>query len=194
MPLYNEKVPIAIVGIGFPMFVANMYAHRLIDDDTSRIMKLSTIGAELNTLQHFGHNSRVISIRGRINLAIGDGTSSSKNFLINGTGGDIAKIESLLTGIKLLKETKSAILVLMNHSVCYGVIEKFKIIDDREYPTSFDYEIEIIEKDLFGLKFSAITQRIFTGLIGRTVASADRKELVSSETVIPRFTERDEGV
>lgn len=184
MPLYIEKVPITIVGMGFPMFIGNMYAHRLVDDDTSRIMLLSTVGAELNTLQHFGHNSRKITIRGRINLTVGDTTFSRANPFVSGLFGSV---EPILTGLRMLKESKSAVLVIMNHGLCYGVINKITLVDDSEFPTSFDYDVEIIEKDLFGLKFTAITQRILSGLIAQVQTSLDRTRFIAPETVIPNI-------
>jgi len=177
MPLYINKQPITIIGLGTPFLIPNLYAHRIIDDDTSRIMLLSTIGGELNTLQHFGHNSRKISIRGRINLA----TSA----LLKG----IATVDTILTGLRLLKETKSAILVIMNHGLCYGVIDKLTISDDRDYPTSFDYELSIIEKDFFGMRFSAISQRILSGLIGATTRNIVRANLVKPGEAIPDFSD-----
>lgn len=186
MPLYIEKAPITIVGMGTPMLIANMLAHRLVDDDSSRIMQLSTIGAELNTLQHFGHNSRKISIRGRINLTVASSVKNNFNPFIGGGG---ANIELLLTGLRILKETKSAVLVIMNHGICYGIIKDIRIIDDREYPTSFDYEVEIIEKDLYGLKISAISQRILSGIVNTISTSLDRKRFVAGETVIPSIAD-----
>jgi len=104
MPLHIEKAPIMIVGMGVPFFIGNMLAHRLTDDDTSRIMLLSTVGAELNTLQHFGHNSRRITIRGRINLITGDGLRNN----YDGFAGGLS-IQSILTGLRMLKETKSPV-------------------------------------------------------------------------------------
>jgi len=188
MPLYIEKVPITIVGMGFPMFIGNMYAHRLIDDDTSRIMLLSTVGAELNTLQHFGHNSRKITIRGRINLTTGDTANSRAHPIASGFFGSV---EPILTGLRMLKESKSAVLVIMNHGLCYGVINKITLVDDSEYPTSFDYDTEIIEKDLYGLKFSAATQRILSGLIAQVQTSLNRTRFVEPDVVIPAIV--DEG-
>jgi len=188
MPLYIEKAPIMIIGIGTPLPIFNMLAHRLVDDDTSRIMILSTVGAELNTLQHFGHNSRKITIRGRINLVTGDGQGNNYNPFQGGL-----TVESVLTGLKVLKETKSAVLVIMNHSICYGVISKIRTIDDREYPTSFDYECEIIEKDLYGLKVSAIAQRILSGLVGRGLVNIGSRRLVERDTVIPSFADFNRG-
>ena len=186
MPLHIEKAPIVIVGMGTPMLIGNMLAHRLVDDDTSRIMLLSTVGAELNTLQHFGHNSRKISIRGRINLTLADDKRNTFNPFI---GGSRFGVETILTGLKILKETKSAVLVIMNHSICYGIISHIRTIDDREYPTSFDYECEIIEKDLYGLKVSAIAQRILSGIVARITTDADRKRFVEPESVIPDFSD-----
>lgn len=184
MPLYIEKAPIMVIGMGTPIPIFNMLAHRVVDDDTSRIMKLSTVGAELNTIQHFGHNSRVISIRGRINLVTGDGERNTYNPFVGGLA-----IETLLTGLKILKETKSAVLVIMNHSICYGVIEKIRTIDDMEFPTAFDYEVEIVEKDLYGLKVSAIAQRILSGIVARIVTDRDRKRFVEADTVVPSFSD-----
>jgi len=180
MPLYIEKAPITIVGMGMPMLIGNMLAHRLTDDDTSRIMLLSTVGAELNTQQHFGHNSRRITIRGRINLVTGDGQRNSYGLFV---GGVVA--ETILTGLRILKETKSAVLVIMNHGLCYGTIQKIRIIDDKDYPTSFDYEVEIIEKDLYGLKLSALTQRILVGMIAQVTTSVNRDRFVQPDTVVP---------
>jgi len=189
MPLYIKKQPITIIGMGMPILIRNLHAHRIVDEDTSRIILLSTIGAELNTAQHFGHNSRKITIRGRINLTTVEGSLFQLNPFAGSAG--INSVEAILTGLKFLKETKSAILLIMNHSVCYGVIDKIIITDDREYPTSLDYECHIIEKDLFGLRFSAISQRILSGLLG-TFASAnpffEKTRLTPSETVIPKFT------
>ncbi len=183
MPLYIEKKPIILVGMGFPIFIGNMYAHRVIDDDTSRIMILSTVGAELNTLQHFGHNSRKITIRGRFNLILSDTSLFSA---------ETVRLEKLLTGIKILKETKSAVLLLMNHSLCYGIIKDFRIIDDRDYPTSFDYEMLVIEKDLFGLKFSATAQALFSRFITPIINDRfDNSQFVSQTTIIPQFTDID---
>lgn len=192
MPLYIEKTPITIVGTaGFlPIFIGNILAHRLVDEDTSRIMLLSTVGAELNTLQHFGHNSRKINIRGRINLTTGD-NQFVWNIRLPALQG-VVSVELLLTGLKLLKETKSAVLVIMNHSICYGVISKIVITDDREYPTSFDYELEIIEKDFYGLKFSAMTQRLISGLISQVVTTTEynRERFIRGERTIPNFTDQ----
>ncbi len=185
MPLYIKKQPITIIGMGTPFIIPNLNAHRIVDDDTSRIILLSTIGAELNTAQHFGHNSRKITIRGRINLVTGEGLISQINPFTNS---GIA-VDSILTGLKYLKETKSAILLIMNHSVCYGIIDKITITDDREYPTAFDYECHIIEKDLFGLKFSAIAQRVLSGLLGIVTSTLNRARLVKPDTVIPAFVD-----
>jgi len=179
MPLYIEKAPIMIIGMGVPLVISNLLAHRVVDEDTSRIMLLSTIGAELNTLQHFGHNSRKISIRGRINLA----TSS---FV------DWSTAESILIGLKMLKETKSAVLVIMNHSVCYGVISKIVIVDDKDLPTAFDYELEIIEKDMYGLRFSAVSQRLLSFAVSNIRTSIPFGRFVDSTTSIPSFIDRGE--
>lgn len=184
MPLYIEKAPIMIIGIGTPIPIFNMLAHRVVDDDTSRIMLLSTVGAELNTLQHFGHNSRKITIRGRINLVTGDGRGTNFGSFWGGL-----TIDSILTGLKVLKETKSAVLVIMNHSICYGVISKIRTIDDREYPTSFDYECEIIEKDLYGLKISAMAQRLLSGMVAWATTSVDKRRFTERDTVIPSFSD-----
>ncbi len=183
MPSYIEKTVITIVGTGTPMWISNMFAHRVIDDDTSRIMLLSTIGGELNHLQHFGHNSRVITITGRINLSMDSDFRKVRNVLA------LKSPEALITGLKLLKETKSGVLVIMNHSICYGVIRDFKIIDDEEYPTSFDYECVIIEKDLFGLKFSAISQRIFSVFMEQR--APNKRIIVDSGKIIPSFVTDD---
>lgn len=184
MPLYIEKAPIMVIGMGTPIPIFNMLAHRLVDDDSSRIMKLSTVGAELNTIQHFGHNSRIITIRGRINLTTGDGERNTYNPFLGGLA-----IETLLTGLKILKETKSAVLVIMNHSICYGVIENIKTTDDREYPTVFDYEVKIVEKDLYGLKVSALAQRVLSGLVAQILTDSDPRRFVEGESVIPNFSD-----
>ena len=182
--LYIEKAPITIVSGTPPFIVANLLAHKVIDNDTSRIVKLSTIGGELNTIQHYGHNSRILHITGRINLVNGGGFFSR---------GSITA-ESILTGLRIFKETKSAVLVIMNHGILYGVIESFKIIDDRDYPTSFDYELIIVEKDLFGLKFSAIAQRLFSGILATISTSVgERERFTSGDTIIPDFSELTSG-
>ncbi len=185
MPLYIEKSPITLVGMGTPFLIGNLYAHKVIDNDTSRIMKLSTIGAELNTLQHFGHNSRTISIRGRINLSV-------NSLLPNYNVGKLVSASSpelLLTGLRLLKETKSAVLLIMNHSICYGIIESLRITDDKDFPTIFDYELEIVEKDIYGLKISAVSQRILAGVIQGVRDSFSFLNVVPAGTVIPSFSD-----
>lgn len=186
MPLWIEKSPITLVGMITPYLIYNIMAHRVVDDGTSRIMKVSAIGAELNTLQHFGHNSRIITIRGRVNTVIGDSISDAFNPYSLTTG---LNSETIITGLNYLREKRSAVLLIMNHSICYGVIEKVVIIDDREYPTAFDYEFMVIEKDIYGLKISALGQRILAGIIAQIQTSSHRANFVNNDTVVPSFTE-----
>jgi len=189
MPLLLEKRPISIIGMvggtRVPIPIFNLYANRVVDKDTSRIVKLSTIGGELNTLQHFGHNSRALSINGTINLV--------------GNYGQILNSELIITGVRTLKETKSAVLVMLNHGFLYGVIEEFTILDEAEGATIFKYDLEITEKDFRGVRMSANAQRILLGgvnfifnSISRIPPNKNNNKYIRGDQIIPSILNRAE--
>jgi len=160
----REKEPIMMLGFTtiIPTMILNMYAHRVVDNHTARIIKLSTIGGSLNRLQHYGFNSRDLTITGRVNMTYEDGH----------LGGIVYNSEAILVGTRVLFEASSSVLVILNHGAFYGQIESIKLIDDRDYPTAFDYEMRLVEKDFFGIKLTALMQTILKA-VHSTILTSD---------------------
>jgi len=151
----REKEPIIIIGFanGLPIPILNMFAHRVVDNHTARIIKLSTIGGSLNTLQHYGFNSRDVTITGRVNMIYEEGH----------VGGVVYNSESILVGTRIMYEARTPVLIILNHGAFYGQIESIKLIDDRDYPTAYDYEMRFVEKDIFGIKLTTMLQTLIIG-------------------------------
>jgi len=149
----REKEPIILIGFvgGLPVPVLNMYAHRIVDNHTARIIKLSTIGGSLNRLQHYGFNSRDLTMTGRVNMIYENGSRIQLNS------------ESILVGTRIMFEAQSTVLIIMNHGAFYGQIESIKLVDDRDLPTAYDYEMRFTEKDFRGIKLTTMLQTLLIG-------------------------------
>ena len=140
---------------GIPIIIPNLYAHDVVDNDTSRIVSLSPINASTNTIQHFGHNSRDLSIKGRLNLRLDEGSSFASTTL--------SSAQYVITMIRHAKETKSMVVLMMNHGFMLGIIREFQLKDSNQYANTFDYNLRFIEKDFRGLRPNAIAQGIYMG-------------------------------
>jgi len=139
----REKEPIIIIGFanGLPIPILNMFAHRVVDNHTARIIKLSTIGGSLNTLQHYGFNSRDVTITGRVNMIYEEGH----------VGGVVYNSESILVGTRIMYEARTPVLIILNHGAFYGQIDgTFSSILNMGSLSGDDNTVSIIGVDLDG--------------------------------------------
>ena len=176
-----------------PIPITNLYAHRVVDNDTSRIVELSTIGGNIGEVQHYGHNSRDVTITGRIVIGY-----TSFN-----TGGSLSAValatqtitsSTLITAIKYIKETKSPVILLMNHGFMFGIIKEFTITDDKDHQNAFDYTLRIIEKEIAGRKPSALQQMFLNALYNYALPQVDGLTSldtfgITGDMLIPNFLE-----
>lgn len=149
LKIYGEKDKI-FMGFGIPpFFLRNIFAKQVTDTDSSRIVRLSAINSPIQILQHYGHNSRKVVVQGRVNTV---GTIFVNSLYI-------------LNVLKILKELRTPVYLFINHGFIYGYIENLVIRENEEFVNTFDYTMDVIEKDFKGKKLDVFTQMITLGLI-----------------------------
>lgn len=182
MVWYTKKQPVSIIPVGLSIPLFNIMAHRIVDSEKERIVKLSPIGSFGNKLQHYGTDSAIVTIQGRVVIP--------NNFtglfsLPRLTRGAITEI------LRQIKQHRIPCIVLMNHRFIYGFIQNLNVIDDKDHPTSYFYEVEFVEENILGNRAPLvnIAYSLLSGAVRGAISGSI--EAISENLNIPDFLDED---